>query len=63
MISLLAGFAEMIVNMVKSPLENAPQKIEHIYTGPQDTELAQQMMKCDQDVNIIYFHIVWEFII
>ncbi|KAF6038906.1 EFTUD2 [Bugula neritina] len=49
----MTGFAEMIVNMVKSPLENAPQKIEHIYTGPQDTELAQQMMKCDQDASLM----------
>lgn len=41
----------MIVNMVKSPRDNAKSKIENLYTGPQDTELAEHMIECDQEVS------------
>ena len=42
----------MLVHHVPSPLENAKKKIEHIYTGPQDSELVESMQNCDPDVCI-----------
>mgnify|MGYP001795776323 CR=1 FL=1 len=48
-----AGFVEMIVTMVKSPRDNAKSKVEHLYTGPQDTELAESMIECDQEVRLL----------
>lgn len=41
----------MIVTMVKSPRDNAKSKVENLYTGPQDTELAESMIECDQEVS------------
>lgn len=45
------GFVEMIVTMVKSPRDNGKNKIEHLYTGPQDTEIVEGMVECDSDVS------------
>ena len=42
----------MCVQFMKSPLANARTKVEHIYTGPVDTELAEAMFECDPDVSI-----------
>ncbi len=41
----------MCVQHVKSPLNNAKSKVEHVYTGPTDTELAEAMFDCDPDVS------------
>ncbi len=41
----------MCVDHVPSPGDNARNKVEHIYTGPMDTELAESMCKCDPDVS------------
>ena len=41
----------MCVQFIKSPLANAKAKVEHIYTGPLDTELAEAMFECDPDVS------------
>ena len=43
----------MCVNHIPSPEKNATNKIEHIYTGPTDTELAESMINCDPDVSLI----------
>ncbi|ESO05879.1 hypothetical protein HELRODRAFT_105890 [Helobdella robusta] len=43
------GFVSMCVQHIKSPIDNARRKIEHIYTGPLDTELANHMFNCDPD--------------
>ncbi|KAI0221240.1 hypothetical protein LSAT2_027391 [Lamellibrachia satsuma] len=43
------GFTTMCVQFMKSPLANARTKVEHIYTGPVDTELAEAMFECDPD--------------
>ncbi|KAF0462936.1 P-loop containing nucleoside triphosphate hydrolase protein [Gigaspora margarita] len=43
------GFADMVVQHIPSPGENAIKKIEHTYTGPMDTEVAEAMRKCDSD--------------
>ena len=45
------GFTTMCVRFMKSPLGCARAKVEHIYTGPVDTELAEAMFECDPDVS------------
>ena len=41
----------MCIHHIPSPQDNATTKVEHIYTGPQDTELAAAMHSCDPDVS------------
>ncbi|RUS18498.1 hypothetical protein BC937DRAFT_88698 [Endogone sp. FLAS-F59071] len=41
------GFVDMVVQHVPSPAANAVSKVEHIYTGPQDTTVAEAMRNCD----------------
>ncbi|KAF4533327.1 hypothetical protein B566_EDAN004448 [Ephemera danica] len=43
------GFVDMCVQHIPSPLDNARNKVEHIYTGPMDSELAENMSSCDPD--------------
>lgn len=43
------GFVDMCVQHIPSPRANAQCKVEHIYTGPTDTELAATMFQCDPD--------------
>ncbi|XP_060572589.1 116 kDa U5 small nuclear ribonucleoprotein component-like [Ruditapes philippinarum] len=43
------GFVDMCVDHIKSPLDNARRKIEHIYTGPMESDLADMMVQCDAD--------------
>jgi U5 small nuclear ribonucleoprotein component len=42
-----SGFVDMCVNHLPSPVEGAKTKIEHIYTGPLDSQTAKAMLKCD----------------
>ena len=44
----------MCVEHIKSPLTNGQTKVEHIYTGPADSDLAEMMFTCDADVSNIY---------
>ena len=41
----------MIVTMIKSPRDNGKTKVEHLYTGPQDTEVVEGMIECDSEVS------------
>lgn len=43
------GFVEMLVKHIPTPVEGAKQKLDQYYTGPQDSKVAQSMLKCDQD--------------
>ena len=43
----------MCVDHVPSPAANAKNKVQHVYTGPMDTELAESMSQCDPDVCLI----------
>lgn len=52
----LSGFVDMCVNHIPSPAENAKNKIGTIYTGPQDTELAKDMLNCNPDVIFLMFN-------
>ena len=40
----------MCVQHICSPVDNARRKVEHIYTGPLETALAEAMFKCDPEV-------------
>ena len=44
----------MCVDHIPSPLDNAKRKIEHIYTGPMDTDLAEEMALCEAEVRITW---------
>ncbi|XP_044763809.1 116 kDa U5 small nuclear ribonucleoprotein component [Coccinella septempunctata] len=43
------GFVNMCVEHVKSPLDNAKRKVNHIYTGPTTSKIYDDMIKCDQE--------------
>lgn len=43
------GLVDVIVEHIPSPVENAANKVERIYTGPQNSELAISMKSCDPD--------------
>ncbi|KAI1821016.1 P-loop containing nucleoside triphosphate hydrolase protein [Xylaria intraflava] len=47
------GFVDMIVKHIPSPVEAAEHKLEHYYTGPLDTKVAESLKKCDQDGPLI----------
>lgn len=44
-----SGFVQMCVEHVKSPLENAKKKADHVYTGPKDGLIYDCMVSCDQN--------------
>lgn len=43
-----SGFVDMCVEHIKSPLDNAKTKVDHIYTGPKEGQLYSHMETCDQ---------------
>lgn len=43
------GFVDMCVDHIGSPLSNARKKIEHIYSGPMESDLVDMMVQCDPD--------------
>ena len=45
----------MIVTMIKSPRDNGKTKVEHLYTGPQDTEVVEGMIECDSEVSALCY--------
>lgn len=49
----------MCVDHIKSPLDNARSKIEHIYTGPMESDLVDMMVQCDSDVSLFSFSAGW----
>ena len=55
----ILGFTSMCVNHIPSPLANARKKIEHLYTGPLDSELAESMFECAPDVSSFWVWIGW----
>ncbi|GLG92783.1 Elongation factor 2 [Gryllus bimaculatus] len=44
-----SGFTEMCVQHVPSPADNARNKVKHIYTGPLNNDLTEDMCNCDPD--------------
>jgi len=49
------GFVDMVLEHIPSPLEGAKTKVEHLYTGPLDTELANSMVTCNQDGPLVIY--------
>lgn len=43
------GFVDMCVQHIPSAVEGASRKLEHYYTGPLDTHVAQSMLRCDSE--------------
>ncbi|KAJ1363521.1 U5 small nuclear ribonucleoprotein component [Parelaphostrongylus tenuis] len=41
------AFVDLVVKNIKSPVENAKTKVEHIWLGPAESKLAAEMHKCD----------------
>ncbi|VDO31395.1 unnamed protein product [Haemonchus placei] len=41
------AFVDLVVKNIKSPIENAKTKVEHIWLGPAESKLAAEMAKCD----------------
>jgi len=46
----IVGFVDMCVEHINSPVGNGKKKIEHIYTGPTESDLVDMMVQCDSDV-------------
>lgn len=44
------GFVDMCVHHIPSPQSNAKNKVENLYTGPSDSDIAQDMINCDAEV-------------
>lgn len=44
-----SGFVDMCVEHIQSPLENAKKKVDHIYTGPKEGRIYQNMIDCNQN--------------
>ncbi|CAB3403673.1 unnamed protein product [Caenorhabditis bovis] len=43
------AFTDLVVNNIKSPLDNAKTKVEQTYLGPSDSSLSIEMQKCNAD--------------
>ncbi|KAJ9597250.1 hypothetical protein L9F63_011886, partial [Diploptera punctata] len=48
-----SGFVDMCVQHIPSPVDNAKLKVQHIYTGPLDSDLAEDMCNCDPDGHLM----------
>ena len=46
------GFTDMIVEHVPSPVANARNKIEHLYTGSLQEEIVTEMTNCNANVSL-----------
>ncbi|XP_037949058.1 116 kDa U5 small nuclear ribonucleoprotein component [Teleopsis dalmanni] len=46
-ISDFSGFVDMCVQHIRSPLDNAKRKVDHIYTGPKEGEIYKDMVQCN----------------
>ncbi|OCF41511.1 U5 small nuclear ribonucleoprotein component [Kwoniella heveanensis CBS 569] len=41
------GLVDMITQFVPSPVDSAAEKVQHTYTGPLTSDIADSMIKCD----------------
>lgn len=44
-----SGFVQMCVEHIQSPLDNARNKVDHVYTGPKYGTMYDGMVNCDQN--------------
>ena len=49
------GFVEMCVKHIPSPAVAARTKVEHIYTGPLESSLGEDMVNCDPNVTTSFY--------
>ncbi|KAJ4438891.1 U5 small nuclear ribonucleoprotein component [Periplaneta americana] len=49
----IKGFVDMCVQHIPSPVDNAKLKVQHIYTGPLDSDLAEDMCNCDPEGHLM----------
>lgn len=49
----MCGFVDMCVAHIPHPKSNALTKVSHIYTGPTDSLLAQDMIDCNPEVRFL----------
>ncbi|EMR11406.1 hypothetical protein PNEG_00429 [Pneumocystis murina B123] len=47
------GFVDMVIKHIPSPIDGSVAKIHHTYTGPLDSEIAQNMLKCDPNGHLV----------
>ncbi len=45
------GFTDMIIQHIPSPVANARNKIEHLYTGSLQEDIVADMNNCNPDVS------------
>lgn len=45
----VSGFVQMCVEHIQSPLDNARNKVDHVYTGPKYGSTYDSMVNCDQN--------------
>lgn len=57
---MYAGFVDMCVEHIPSPVANARAKVEHAYTGSLDSDLAEEMCQCQADVSVPFYHILYD---
>lgn len=50
-----SGFVEMCTEHIPSPSDNATAKVKHIYTGPLDTSLTEDMCNCNPDGQLMVY--------
>ncbi|GAA27777.2 116 kDa U5 small nuclear ribonucleoprotein component [Clonorchis sinensis] len=51
-----SGFVHMCVTHIPSPVSAAHVKVSSCYTGPLDSQLARDMLKCNMDVKQVMVH-------
>ncbi|KAK0734441.1 P-loop containing nucleoside triphosphate hydrolase protein [Lasiosphaeria miniovina] len=49
------GFVDMVCQHIPSPVEAAEKKLEHYYTGPLDSKVAESMKACDQNGPLVIY--------
>ncbi|KAK3382844.1 P-loop containing nucleoside triphosphate hydrolase protein [Lasiosphaeria ovina] len=49
------GFVDMVCQHIPSPVEAAEKKLEHYYTGPLDSKVAESMKTCDQNGPLVIY--------
>jgi U5 small nuclear ribonucleoprotein component len=48
-----SGFVDLVSEHIPSPSDNARNKMTHAYTGPLDSDIGDDLINCDPEVNLI----------
>ena len=49
-----SAFVDLVARNIKSPQENAKNKIDQTWTGSAESQLALTMHKCDSNVSMLF---------